>query len=105
MSIFMTRSCKKCGSVAFRIEQKKFKNGSEHLARYCLECNAFIDYARNEVPSSFYLMPFGKHQGKPLSHIVESDPAYARWVCRSFPGKIISKRMQEAIDEQRQDNS
>ena len=86
-----SRPCKKCGVDAFRIETKLFKNGTEHMARYCLQCGAFNDYAAKEIPPGMFLMPYGKYRGSSLQQIYEMDRDYLFWLGANS-GPSIRKR-------------
>ena len=67
------RPCRKCGCIAYRTVGKEFKDGTNHIARYCLDCDAFIDYAAQEIPAAMFVMPYGKYKGRSLAEIVGSD--------------------------------
>jgi len=92
------RACKRCDSVAFRTENKTFKNGTEHIARFCLCCGAFMDYAAKEFPDGMFVMPFGRHRGKSLDWILENERDYAVWLASIEKGSV-SKRMQRLLTE------
>lgn len=95
----MSRPCKKCGSEAFRTEQKIFKNGTEHIARYCLKCESFIDYAAKEIPPGMFVMPYGRHKGKPLSWIVQNDRDYAEWLKANVTSETMRFRVEAVLEE------
>lgn len=93
------RVCKNCKSPSFRTENKTFKNGSEHIARYCLQCGAFNDYAAKEFPAAMFVMPFGKYKGLSLQQVVDKDRGYAQWMANVQGGKVLGKRLREVMRE------
>jgi hypothetical protein len=67
--------CKKCGSV----DNYRTEPSGDHIKAICLKCDSYIKFLSQ--PNKEFLMPFGKHKGKPLESLKsEEDVKYLNWM-------------------------
>jgi len=73
-AIGVPRPCGKCGSF-----QRTKRRKGPHLGEYC-ECGHLLRWVPKEITlerALEFVMPFGKHKGKPLKDI---DDEYLDWL-------------------------
>lgn len=42
-------------------------------------------------------MPFGKYRGDPVSHVLEVEPNYLRWLLENKPGFSVTEEVEEEL--------
>ena len=89
--------CKKCGSSKNIHEEVTFSNGTKHIQVRCCDCGNKKGFAPQVLdnPGAFR-MPIGKHSGKMLSEIKESDPDYLVWAADNLK-ENIQRRIKEFL--------
>ena len=79
--------CPNCESMKNGFEKVKFKNGTDHIQRSCLDCGIKINWASQGKPLDKFV--FGKHKGKTFDEVWKEAPDYIRWCLKEFKeGKV-----------------
>lgn len=68
------------------------QEGPHRVAR-CPLCNKWLAALPGD-PAAF-VMPFGKHKGKPVSSMWEEDPDYCRWLMEQ---DFVRPRLREVLE-------
>ena len=91
-SDLLKQPCPKCKSAdGNNYSEVTQKNGSRHIAAHCKSCNAFRSYAPQPIKfeaSLTFIMPFGKHKGKTLNDIYDTDKDYFIWCAENLTNDI-----------------
>lgn len=88
--------CKKCGVVHkaqdLHIEKIPLATGDHHLKTSCPACKNFIQFLRHSEPA----FHFGRHKGRTIRDVAESDPSYLEWI---MANSIGARSLRNAIRE------
>lgn len=77
-----------------------------HAARVCTRCGAWLGWVPAPMTierASAVVVPFGKHRGKTMGEVCDTDPSYLRWGIESgaFDGSLgrAAEFLENYIDE------
>lgn len=79
-----------CSNKELVEKLQTFKNGTNHLRRYCKNCNKFFGFIQQELKDD-YILHFGKYKGKKLNEV---DDSYLEWLLnQDFIKENVKKKI------------
>lgn len=79
-------TCPRCGSADLITAARGDQHQAELRCRGCGRWLRFLGAPWTRKRAAAFVMPFGKHKGRTLGDLAESEPDYLRWVAGEVRG-------------------